>query len=660
MSSVEQGGLAWQVAAVPVQTCPHCGNEVPTGMFCGTCGAHLTYPEDKLSRRRAHAYAAFPDEPVLHLSFVSSLFPHLAHRSVAVFRYAAATLVALLLLFGATDLEAPVIAVAALGLPLLFQLYVYEVDVYEEDRVGLSLLTLLAGAGLGTGWALLGGPVVAAGLQPSFVHTLTGAQSLEAAVAVPAIGQVLMCIPLVAAAAVRRPGIAAREPLDGFALGAASALGFSFAAVITDMASSLSGGLFPGRTFISLASEALVRGLAEPVTAAAATGLVGLSLWRWLSRRDWHGLAAHVAPAALLAVAAQVGEGFADQARLADVPLLLVHLAGAGLLLMALRLGAHQVLLAEEHAVSVGPPRACPHCHHLVPAMPFCPACGVAEGATSKRHRGYDQQGPAWPTAPPDQVALWSGYPLAAERVSPSEQRSRHVLLLSTVLVGVASLSAALVLTAALEAPSSRPAVHCHLLCFGRAYDPRSSSGASSVRTYYLSSGISVALWVASPVVNGGMFEWSARSSSGVLTVSLQGGSGTQNGKPMTIDGGDVEFFGLRGIGATTAQQVVATLVKQNVSTAQLVYEVPDAMVGYQSGYGGVYQFNGISADGKTVDDRLFVAAAVRGGNAAVVWAWGPYDPNFASKGLLLHPSFIDLDIALVLDPMINSINWDS
>ncbi len=564
----------------------------------------------------------------------------------------------LLLLFGATDLEAPVVAVAALGLPLLWQLYVYEVDIYEDQQLGLSALTLLAGAALGVGWALIGGPVVAGALQPSVLHPLAGAKALEAAVAVPAIGEVLMCVPVMAAAFLRPTLWRDGEPLDGFALGASSALGFSFAAVLTDMASSLSVGLFSGRTFVSLGSEALVRGLAEPVTAAAATGLIGLSLWRWLARRQ----SRRALPASPLvtfgfAVAVQVGEGFADQARLADVVLLLVHLSGAAALLVALRVGIHQVLLVEARAAEVGPPRACPHCRHLVPAMPFCPVCGVAEGATSKRHRRQPLGAP-WPLASSGDEGAWGGYQLVAGPASPSRERSRHALLLSIVLAGVGVLAVALSVTAALEAPSSRPAVHCRLLCFGTGRFVALGNGDGAVRTYHLQGGISVGLWAANPLVNQGIFTWSASASPSLLTVHLGGASGTIGGKPVTSNGGTVQFLGVSGVGATPARDVVNAVVQKSASGAQLVYEVPDAFVGYQDGYGAVYQVDTISADGTPVDDRLFVAAAVKDGDAAVVWAYGPYDPNFASNGLVDHPSFIDLDIALVLDPMINSVSW--
>ena len=55
--------------------------------------------------------------------------------------------------------------------------------------------------------------------------------------------------------------------------------------------------------------------------------------------------------------------------------------------LLALRYGIHAVLLHEEHEVQIGPPRLCPHCEQVVPAMPFCPHCGYAPRAASRSAR---------------------------------------------------------------------------------------------------------------------------------------------------------------------------------------------------------------------------------------------------------------------------------
>ena len=84
----------------------------------------------------------------------------------------------------------------------------------------------------------------------------------------------------------------------------------------------------------------------------------------------------------MIALVVEIGLGYADDAVLPDIVLLTVHLAAAALALLALRVGLNHVLLHEQRDVRIGPPRVCPHCHRVVPAMPFCPMCGVAERAT--------------------------------------------------------------------------------------------------------------------------------------------------------------------------------------------------------------------------------------------------------------------------------------
>jgi rRNA maturation endonuclease Nob1 len=83
----------------------------------------------------------------------------------------------------------------------------------------------------------------------------------------------------------------------------------------------------------------------------------------------------------------QVGLGYTNIARLA-LPVVVVVNLGAVVVMMAfVRLGLHHVLLHEHHDFAIGPPRMCTSCRHVVPAMPFCPQCGVAQHAMSKAHR---------------------------------------------------------------------------------------------------------------------------------------------------------------------------------------------------------------------------------------------------------------------------------
>jgi hypothetical protein len=657
---------------LPTQTCPYCSNVTPSGNYCGVCGAHLVHPQANLAARRPHAFLANPEESVLRLTVVSSLFPHLSHRSSVPFRAGFALLVGLLIAFSTTGLEAPVIALAAMGVPLLFQLYIYEMDVYEDNHLALAAETLLIGAGLGVGWALLGGPVVSQALQPTLSSSLSGGDVVKAAVLVPIVGQALMLVPLLLVL-VLAPGFGSRrESLDGFTLGAASALGFSFAAVITDLASRLSAGLVTSRPFTSVLTEALIRGVATPVLVSAATGLVGAAIWvrkaekgsvaaggRWLTN-----------PLLVLGavVAVQVGLGFADQARLADIPLLVIHLAGTAVVLLALRVGLHHILLHEQHDVAIGPSTTCSNCNHIVPLMPFCPSCGVAQGATTKRPRptatlddGIPVTGAGWPALSPGAApaAAWTGFPLAA---APSARvhRGHHTWLLAMFGAGLAAISVALVLTALTEEPDTTPVPRCHDGgCPGLPEAAQAIAGTPEPPPYgtwhsrdgRFSLGLFIPSMFGQPQVSQNSSALSFTFKADTFDhVHLGGG---------TILIGDVTASS--GAGAS-AQQVVNSIVSKDMPSASLAYELPDALVGTVSGYGGVYNDNINSSSGTQEDYRVMVMAAVHNGVAVAVMAVGPDDPSFPSLPFLDHPSFVDLDLAIGggLDGIVNSIQWSS
>lgn len=658
----EVAAAAAPLPPLPAQQCPHCSSTTPAGHYCGVCGGHLLHPEANLAARRPHAFAAFPEEPVFRLSLTSSLFPHLSHRSAAPFRVGFGLLVALLVVFSATNLEAPVIALSAMGVPLLFQLYIYEVDLYEREHLRLAALTLIVGAGLGVGWAVLGGHVVSHALQPTLGESLAGYDVLKAAVFVPVIGEALMLVPLVLAL-VMLPGFGSRrESLDGFALGAASALGFSFAAVITDMASRLSAGLAPSRPFTSILTEALIRGVATPVAFAAGTGLIGASIWvrraevgavkasgRWLTN-----------PVLILVcvLVLEVGLGFADQARLADIPLLAVHLAGTAVLLLALRVGIHHILLHEQHEVVIGPAVACPQCHHLVPSMPFCPSCGVAQVATSKRQRAGSSAGDPWPVLPVGTEAAWAGFPLTTVPV-PRAQRPHHTLLVGMFVAGLAAISVALVLTALTQEPDTKPVQRCHDgLCPGTS--GASLTGAAlgpPVEVYRSPDGhFSLGLFT-----NGLYRSVSARSTASMFSLTYQPTTVSTPKGQFSLQGGEVQVADAVTSSGDNAETVVNAVVSQIAPSAQMAYPI-DALVGNVPGYGAVYDADVNSSSGAQIDYRLVVMAAIRNGIAVVIVAIGPEDLSFESLPFLDHPSFLDLDVDLnfSVDLMANSVQWGS
>ena len=58
-----------------IMQCRVCHSDVPSGAFCGYCGAHLyPLPGSGPDRWRADSYVAEPNEQLARLSLISSLF----------------------------------------------------------------------------------------------------------------------------------------------------------------------------------------------------------------------------------------------------------------------------------------------------------------------------------------------------------------------------------------------------------------------------------------------------------------------------------------------------------------------------------------------------------------------------------------------------------
>jgi hypothetical protein len=270
---------------------------------------------------------------------------------------------------------------------LLFLLYVWEVDPYEGTFLPPTLLCLVLGAGLGAGWAIIGGSYVDKALVPSLTSSLTDGKSIVAAVAIPAIGQLLMCVPFIVVRRLQRGQI---ESLDGFVAGATGALGFTLAATIDLMSPWLSNGQLTHESFLANITQVTLRGVTLPLISALATGLIGMAYWATTGSRATSAKGKWLtspAFALVLALVVQIGLGFTDIAALSDAVLIGIHVAALGVLTLAMRVALHYVLLHEALDVTIGAPRVCANCAHLVPAMAFCPQCGVADRAVARPHR---------------------------------------------------------------------------------------------------------------------------------------------------------------------------------------------------------------------------------------------------------------------------------
>ncbi|MBV8966820.1 MAG: zinc ribbon domain-containing protein, partial [Mycobacteriaceae bacterium] len=323
--------------------CPVCETEVPAGAFCGLCGSRLTAQRgDGPAWLRLRAYSAAPGEHVLRPSPASSLFPHLHHR--APFRLALIILLSALVTFAVLRWQAPLVAVSALGLPLLFYLYLRETDAHRDLPVRAALPVALLSACLGVGWAWL----------VTAVTWATGTELIQPgweSVAISVGGALMMVVPVVLAKRLVGPGH--RESLDGFVIGVVAAMSFTAAATLARLAPQFSTGLVASdRPIAGLVVEAGIRGDGVALTAAAAGGMVGAALWFTrpdpANPRGGQWLAGPL-PAFALVLAAYAVLGLTDVSALPQAWQLAIYLTVALVMIVGLRIVLHVALLREAH-----------------------------------------------------------------------------------------------------------------------------------------------------------------------------------------------------------------------------------------------------------------------------------------------------------------------
>jgi len=329
-----------------------------------------------------NAYTAAPAQGVARVAIISTLFPHLPQRRGGPFRVALGAGAALVALLAGLHLFAPATTAAVLVLPVLYLMYLYEVEVYESEPWLVVGATMVAGAFLGLVFTNLTG-----GTLSQLV--LTGDRDTAlvlAGVVIPVVAQLLMLAGPLFLYLLRGRF---REPLDGLTFGAASALGFTLASSLTQLWPLFAGPLVAEGSPVDWALRLARLGLLVSLLNACTTAAVAASIWlhrydRRRTGRPWHST---ILSAVVVAFGVQVAVGvtgfFVDDL-VVDVTILAVM---AVALLLYLRWVIHDALLVEGAAHEIGPDGPCPECHRVVPTMAFCPACGAARAAAPKQGR---------------------------------------------------------------------------------------------------------------------------------------------------------------------------------------------------------------------------------------------------------------------------------
>lgn len=372
-------------------TCPVCGRAVPPGRFCTACGARLPHDEPA-SAGRLHSFTVNPSEHVFHPSPVSLLFPHLPQSESVPFRLALLLISAALIVVGYLRLSGASVALASAAVPVLFLVFLVDVEVFER-RPWLTLaVTAGIGAVLGAVWAFLTGRYIS---QTELLNaTHAGApvgRVLLVAVLFPLVAQALM----LAGPLVLRGFLAQDEVLDGYVAGAASAMGFFLTSTLVNLFPEIQSGPTAIAADMFSAIITLIHGLLVPLIWAGTTGLVSAAIWlrsrpmRTIPQGGWSTTYLFVA---IVAAVAQVCLGFAAIYVQHVSSALLIYCGIALALLFISRFSLHHMLLEEAVEPPDGDDMVCAHCGHVVPRGAFCANCGGALRAMPKRGASAEER----------------------------------------------------------------------------------------------------------------------------------------------------------------------------------------------------------------------------------------------------------------------------
>ena len=630
--------------AVPTVTCPHCRAEVPAGNFCGLCGSGLgADARDTPVLLRPKVFGAAPAERVLVPHFASAMFPHLPNRSRTPFRVTLLVAVAALAVSVVMKMPAAGIAVSALGLPVLFVLYLRASSLVRDIPRGSLVLAAALGAGLGAGWVLLTGGLVARTYNVSISAGLAFHHLFSQGVAIPAAGMMLMLLPAVAIR-FTRPGT--RESLDGFVIGALGALVFTAAATLARLAPQFTTGLFAhGRPVQGLIVEVVMTGVTIPVTAAAAGGLVGILLWFKPAGQHDRRVRWILAAIAAVVVLVHTAVGVVDIVGLPQITMLAIHLTATVLAVLALRLALQLALLHEmPDPVRPDQPLLCIHCEMVVPDMTFCPACGAATRASTRTSRTerrdfrpQPDDAAAAPIADQPPEATYPGYALPATSYrAPALRRPRFGWLLGRW--GTAVAAAAVLLAAITLVLTPKIA---HYMCPPDCGRPPAGTPITGLPRF---------------TAPGGAFSVSYPAPGSAYEITT-----FDNGVTAKFVGGDTGVMQLFSEPANgrTARDIVESLLKKRFPDATVSYEIPNAMVGYEPGFGVFADDWPQNPSSSYTRQRILAMAAVKNDLALVAFATGPYRSFGPDSGPGL-PSAANLQLAEDLGKYVNSFQWGS
>lgn len=387
--------------------CPRCSSDVPeVSHFCHHCGNDLQSGDAE----RKKAYAAKPDEPVASFKLVSTIMPQGAGRQPYTYRVALGIALALTVITAALGALPVAIMVAAFAIPIVYILYLYDVNLWEDEPVPVVAAAFVATGVLAAVFTWLWSNKLGLSIELTG-ENVAGPSSRDLVILmllVPFVSELIRQIgPLYLASRPRYDDL-----MDGLTFGVVAGVGSACFETLVLHWSWVSGGFAsPGSSTATWVSVVLLQGFVKPLIYGSATGLAvaefsGLGekydgfTPRWVAGLLQAMLVNALFQGGVYLLSFVGGRNSAIGAILGVVWGLLL----LGGLIILVRSVLHKGLLeaALESAARGGSNHAsgelafCSRCEMpLLPHSDFCSACGSSVRAVPKSDRGVAVQGVA-------------------------------------------------------------------------------------------------------------------------------------------------------------------------------------------------------------------------------------------------------------------------
>lgn len=379
--------------------CPRCKTNLPAvARYCHKCGQDLASGGGDNKKH----FALQPDQPVASFALISSIMPREAGRHPQTYRWALGITIGAALiasLFGALPIA---LLIAAFAIPVVYLVYLYDVNLWEDSPVPVTGFAFLLAAVLGGvfTWLWTGLIPFSAPLRDPNAGVSVGGPNLVAfllfALLVPVVGEAIRQIGPVLLAS--RPAF--DDLMDGVTFGIASGVAYAALDTIVRHWALITGGMVepaPG----TWASLILLEGFVKPLVMGTATGLAAAEFsglgkgYDGFTPRYFGGVALAVGANVVYAAGVYL-LGFVGTAELSLALRLVWGLVVLGLLILRLRTVLHVGLMegaleAAARSSELGGEGAatdldfCPRCElPLIEEAAFCSACGASTRARPK------------------------------------------------------------------------------------------------------------------------------------------------------------------------------------------------------------------------------------------------------------------------------------